>query len=88
MRGVAVKLRRRKMQPPWEKSGVALRVDKTEARYTFTNRNFNEIEWLNTDHKSRKYFMEADTLFLWEIAPGFRVFVLFLYREYQFIRYF
>lgn len=30
---------------------------------------FNEIEWLNTDYKSRKYFMEPDTLFLWETAP-------------------
>lgn len=57
------------MQPPWEKSGVALKLDKTQARYTVANRNFNEIEWLNTDYKSRKYFMEPGTLFLWETAP-------------------
>ena len=52
------------MQHPWEKLGVALRLDKREERYTFTNRNFNEIEWLNIDYKSRKYFTEPGTLFL------------------------
>lgn len=53
--------RKNKMQHPWEKLGVALRLNNREKRYTFSNRNFNEIEWLRIDYKSRKYFMEPGT---------------------------
>lgn len=55
-----------------KKLGIGLRFDKGKERQTFASRDFNEMEWINSNYKNRTCFTEPSPLFHWKIAPQFQ----------------